>query len=324
MNKMNGVNLGGWLIPEKWMTPSLFEGLNAVDLKGLTDTEEGRLRLSCHVKGWITEDDFRFMSSRGINLVRLPFGFWVFEDSPVQGSDISTLDWVMDMAEKYQMKVILDMHAPELSQNGEQHSGIEGVADWFKFSRVQRDTSDILIRVAKRYANHPALYGIELLNEPKLGFNYFKLIRWYRKTAKELGLILPKEVKIIYHDAFHPIIMSGAIRGCRAVMDVHWYVIGPGFFERFLSLSGYFSLQRIVFGLVILWAKIWRVDLIVGEWSAVLAQKYFDEIDKSGHHKLLKLNIEHQKNIYRKTLGHCYWSYKVEGDGMWNWRSLNR
>lgn len=108
------------------------------------------------------------------------------------------------------------------------------------------------------------------------------------------------------------------------MMDVHWYVIGPGFFERFLSLSGYFSLQRIVFGLVILWAKIWRVDLIVGEWSAVLAQKYFDEIDKSGHHKLLKLNIEHQKNIYRKTLGHCYWSYKVEGDGMWNWRSLNR
>lgn len=29
--KLRGVNLGGWLVLEKWMTPSLFEGLQAVD-----------------------------------------------------------------------------------------------------------------------------------------------------------------------------------------------------------------------------------------------------------------------------------------------------
>ena len=29
--KVRGVNLGGWLVLEKWMTPSIFEGLNAVD-----------------------------------------------------------------------------------------------------------------------------------------------------------------------------------------------------------------------------------------------------------------------------------------------------
>ena len=29
--KIRGVNLGGWLVLEKWMTPSLFEGLNATD-----------------------------------------------------------------------------------------------------------------------------------------------------------------------------------------------------------------------------------------------------------------------------------------------------
>ena len=29
--KLRGVNLGGWLVIEKWMTPSLFEGLQATD-----------------------------------------------------------------------------------------------------------------------------------------------------------------------------------------------------------------------------------------------------------------------------------------------------
>ena len=30
--KLRGVNLGGWLVLEKWMTPSLFEGLQATDV----------------------------------------------------------------------------------------------------------------------------------------------------------------------------------------------------------------------------------------------------------------------------------------------------
>ena len=29
--KLRGVNLGGWLVLEKWMTPSVFEGLQATD-----------------------------------------------------------------------------------------------------------------------------------------------------------------------------------------------------------------------------------------------------------------------------------------------------
>jgi len=29
--KLKGVNLGGWLVLEKWMTPKLFEGTTAED-----------------------------------------------------------------------------------------------------------------------------------------------------------------------------------------------------------------------------------------------------------------------------------------------------
>ena len=31
MQKLHGVNLGGWLILEKWMTPELFNNLSAED-----------------------------------------------------------------------------------------------------------------------------------------------------------------------------------------------------------------------------------------------------------------------------------------------------
>ena len=31
LKKLRGVNLGGWLVLEKWMTPSLFAGVQAED-----------------------------------------------------------------------------------------------------------------------------------------------------------------------------------------------------------------------------------------------------------------------------------------------------
>ena len=79
--KLRGVNLGGWLVLEKWITPSLFTGLKATDettwCAELGKVEATR-RLHRHWNTFITREDFAWLKQAGINAVRLPVGHWIF------------------------------------------------------------------------------------------------------------------------------------------------------------------------------------------------------------------------------------------------------
>jgi len=78
--KLRGVNLGSWLLLEKWMVPSLFEGLEATDETtwcaelGPAATE----RLRRHWDRFVTREDFAWIAARGLNAVRIPIGHWIF------------------------------------------------------------------------------------------------------------------------------------------------------------------------------------------------------------------------------------------------------
>ncbi len=78
--KLRGVNLGSWLVLEKWMVPSLFEGLQATD-ETTWCAEMGPLaaeRLRAHWDSFITREDFAWLAGVGINAVRIPLGHWLF------------------------------------------------------------------------------------------------------------------------------------------------------------------------------------------------------------------------------------------------------
>ena len=56
-DKIRGVNLGGWLVLEKWMKPELFDGTDAVDETTLSQQlapEELKRRLEEHRSTFIT------------------------------------------------------------------------------------------------------------------------------------------------------------------------------------------------------------------------------------------------------------------------------
>ena len=46
-------------------------------------TAQLRSVIQAHRNTWITEDDFAFMASIGVNSVRLPIGYWVLAQSQV-------------------------------------------------------------------------------------------------------------------------------------------------------------------------------------------------------------------------------------------------
>ena len=169
MKQIHGTNLGNWLVLEKWMSPELFEGTGAEDETWLArklTADQFAAKLRQHRDTYITEEDFRFIAEHGLDTVRLPVTYGVFGDRPPLTGAIEYVDKALDWAEKYGLRVLLDLHTVPYSQNGYDNGGITGVCKWCKYPDEVEFALTVLERLAERYAERPGLYGIEVLNEP--------------------------------------------------------------------------------------------------------------------------------------------------------------
>lgn len=85
--KVRGVNLGGWFVLEPWITPSLFDNGPAAAVDEYTYTQllgktEAKSRLEAHWSSFYDESDFATMKQVGINIVRIPIGYWAVTPLP--------------------------------------------------------------------------------------------------------------------------------------------------------------------------------------------------------------------------------------------------
>lgn len=229
-NKIKGVNLGGWLVLEKWMTPELFEGTPADDEYYLAydlPKEDYEARINTHRAEFITEADFIRMQAEGINFVRIPVPYFIFGDRPPFIGGIAFLDRAFNWAKAYGIKILLDLHTAPGSQNGFDNGGLSGVCKWGQDQREVDFVLSVLTRLATRYKNHEALWGIQPINEPiteKMWESMRPLERYKARDAqmangsrpltmaflqqfyldayKKLREILMPETIIAFHDAF--------------------------------------------------------------------------------------------------------------------------
>ncbi len=225
--KLRGVNLGNWLSLEKWMEPELFagfEGEDELDLFEKLPREEAMARLRKHYESFITEEDFAFMAEAGVNLLRIPIPYYIFgeEDRP---ASIDCLDRAFDWAEKYGMKILVDLHSVRGGQNGFDNSGACGLCTWHKHPEYVEETLCLLETLAKRYAKRKALFGIGPINEPAseniMSLNAFLfggqypervkqseavpdsfLERFYLDVYRRLKPLLPEDAVIVLSDQF--------------------------------------------------------------------------------------------------------------------------
>ncbi len=305
---------------EKWLTPSLFANTAAQDEYAFMQQPGAAERIEKHRHSFITEKDFRWLAKHDIDLVRIPVGYWLFE--PIDGytPTVTYLDKAMRWAEKHHIKVLIDLHAVRGSQNGFDNSGKIGQAEWFLHRDYQQQAVDILCRIGEHYRDSPALWGIELLNEPKAKNGYWTLLRFYRQAYRELQRILRPGTHVVFHDGFQPLLLAGALRARRdfpVAMDSHLYA----FPFRTKNFSSYLKKSRIIRIILLRYLSLWQ-PTIVGEWSTILPQHFFDARPHSEHLTLLADNAAMQINAYQHSAGWIYWNYKAEGDGMWNYRSL--
>ncbi|KAI9660133.1 MAG: exo-1,3-beta-glucanase [Bathelium mastoideum] len=215
-----GVNLGGWLVLEAWITPSIFQKFPASE--GIVDeyTLSQKLGnqtahdtiLKPHWDSWVTQDDFNKISSYGFNVVRIPIGYWAYASygEPFASGAAPYLDKAIDWARNAQpkaLKVIVDLHGAPLSQNGFDNSGqrilAPGKPGWQGGDSVNQ-TLAVLKILSEKYAvpaNQDVVAGIELLNEPlSPDLNLDELYSFYQSGFETVRNV--SDSTVVLQDAF--------------------------------------------------------------------------------------------------------------------------
>merc|ERR1711997_135205 len=87
--KIRGVNLGGWLLLEPWITPSIFEEVNVGEnhLKVVdeytyaqyVDPVFAKERLERHWNEFYQQSDIEALAEVGISHIRIPYGYWLVD-----------------------------------------------------------------------------------------------------------------------------------------------------------------------------------------------------------------------------------------------------
>ena len=166
---ITGVNLGNWLVLEKWMSPDLFAGTSAEDetalCQQLSETAK-RERFKTHRDSYVTERDFAYLASIRVDTVRIPVPYFLFGSIEPFVGCIDYLDKAFTWADTHNLQILIDLHTVPDSQNGFDNGGLCGVCRWHLNLEHVEFVLDLLERISLRYRGHPALWGIEVLNEP--------------------------------------------------------------------------------------------------------------------------------------------------------------
>lgn len=337
---IRGVNLGNWLVLERWMEssslPGPFAGTKASDEKGLhkeLDPAELATRLNAHRSTYVTSDTFAWLADVGCNLVRIPVPFFVFGDESHE-SCIDYLDQAFSWAAEYGLPLLVDLHTVPGGQNGFDNGGACGLCTWHLKSQQVQQTLDVLERLALRYAAHPALFGIEAMNEPasprifkgsmkrygadhpnrveqSVPIPHAVLAQFYRLVYERLRPIVGPSVALVFHDQFTLGAWNRfmpADRYPNVWIDTHQYV---GTFTRGThvgSLRGHLAVARSVGARIALAQR--HHPVLVGEWSLTHNFRGLRNLPKHEQAQLYRTYAAAQLAAFERGMGSCFWSLR--------------
>jgi glucan 1,3-beta-glucosidase len=241
---IRGVNVGGWLNIEPFITPSFFEKYGASD--GIVDeytlitklgAAKAKTTLEQHYSTFITKQTFIDIRAAGFDHVRIPFGYWAvttYDGDPY----VKQVSWRyllrgIEYARQNGLRVNLDLHGAPGSQNGWNHSGRQGVIGWLNGTdgdlNAQR-TLDVHHQLSQffaqpRYKNIITLYG--LVNEPRMvDLDTASVISWTQKAITQIRKDNITAI-IVFGDGFLGLDnWQGQLQtDDDLLLDVHQYVI---------------------------------------------------------------------------------------------------
>ncbi len=124
------------------------------------------MRIRIHRSGFISERDFAAIARMGLNTVRIPIPYFIYGDRQPFIGCLEELDKASIWAEKYGIRILIDLHTVPLSQNGFDNGGLSGVCKWSQTPDEVDYVVNLLEKLAKRYGRRQGLMGIQPINEP--------------------------------------------------------------------------------------------------------------------------------------------------------------
>lgn len=198
---IKGINFGNLFIAEGWMTVNSIGALynddgsfKKVNEQGIVEEyeeifqEEMDELLSerftpdelkelndAYFYSYCTEADFKLIKDTGLNTIRLPMYYRNFmegsDESLVMRADaFEKLDYFLELAKKYDLKVIVDMHGVVGGQSGYEHSGTRDIDFWDNETYIQ-SMCNLWQNIALHYVNDrpdlaSTILAYDLVNEP--------------------------------------------------------------------------------------------------------------------------------------------------------------
>jgi aryl-phospho-beta-D-glucosidase BglC (GH1 family) len=205
--KLNGVNLGGWLLWEGWIFGGGFTSETKM-MKQLTELygkEEAEKFRQTVREQMITEEDIKAISGLCMNVVRVPINHELLEGDAqpykYKEEGFQLLDRLLGWCEKYNVYAVLDLHGAPGGQNNYFISDADkdSKSRMWNSAESQKRTYALWKAIASRYANRTIIAGYDLLNEP-IPKKPAQLVSFYRSAIDTIRQV----------DKNHMIILEGA------------------------------------------------------------------------------------------------------------------
>lgn len=176
--KMRGVSLGGWLVIEDFITPSVYAStgddrvIDEWSFGKYVDHDKAVSILRNHYDNFITEDDFAEIASYGLNHVRIPFPYWGVKtysgDPYIKLNQLAKLKQAAQWAAKYNLNILIELHTVPGGANPYDHGGHKGHMNWLNNADNEGRTLEILNALASEFSQsqYSAVSAISLVNEP--------------------------------------------------------------------------------------------------------------------------------------------------------------
>jgi len=249
--RLRGMNLGGWMLIEDYMIGLPWtEWKIREQFRKVLGEESYAAFFDAYDRAYVADTDIAFLARSGFNVVRLPFNYRHFESDLEPGkwieSGFQRLHRVVELCRKYNIWVILDLHAAPGAQARDQNAGSAYGETYFWHYRSFIDrTVALWSEIARRYSGDPIIAAYNLLGEPVTSsiplLNGFSraCIQAIRRVDREHMIMLDpnlwaRDIASLHEDLFaDPNIIVG----------IHPYYQGDGLFGQkggtFDSLTAY-------------------------------------------------------------------------------------